>query len=496
MRRLNNMPNSDSLWEGLGGNFSTFTQVICEFIDNSFSNFMSNNDLEGRIITITITEESKNAYNVEIMDSGTGIQNLDSAFTIGDKTNKESTLNEHGFGMKHALAAANKNNRDWIVSTCTLEEANNNSYSVIKAPYVINELPVINESGSFSRTYKTGTKIEFKTSPHWLRTIAKGLPGAGGYSRLDSLMQILSEDLGYIYSKFIEKGIGLIEVKYKMIGEPLETIQVSKVIPSTVDVFGPGINVTQIDLGNGFVTMEYEFLKVEESNYKKHYKANMSTSGAEIRINGRVLNNNIFKDIWNIEKHNSYNYMLIMINLISDDPTRLPSTITSKSGIRQDDEKLEVLYSWIREKVNKPIKDSRLSDHEVDLFSTLKDKREKLFSTLGDKTAVISNEVNAFTTIDEKIRIDMYESTSINGLVIYEGKKDKTSPQDVYQLMMYWDGLVYDGIKVDKGILISSEHPNSVKELIKLKNETYDQNHNKYKFELRTWKEYDVEYPK
>jgi len=81
-------------------------------------------------------------------------------------------------------------------------------------------------------------------------------------------------------------------------------------------------------------------------------------------------------------------------------------------------------------------------------------------------------------------------------VILYEAKKDKTGVQDVYQLEMYWDGFVLDGIEPTKGILIASHHPDSVKELVSYLNQKHDFNGKKYNFELKTWKEEGVDYPK
>ncbi len=229
---------------------------------------------------------------------------------------------------------------------------------------------------------------------------------------------------------------------------------------------------------------------MRDSEHKKYYKRNMSTSGVEIRLNGRVIATNIFKEIWGIEKHNSYNYLLIKINLISDEINSLPTTRTSKNGIRKGDKKLEDLFGWIRSYIPEPPKSTKDIDHEVDLFEKLKDL--KMRQLPDPKT--ITTEQNVFKEIKERIRIDLYQKTN-DGLVIYEGKKEFTSVQDLYQLKMYWDGCIIDGLKPDIGILIASTHPNSVQDLIKYINQMKDSSGNNYNMKLKTWKDEGIDYP-
>lgn len=225
-------------------------------------------------------------------------------------------------------------------------------------------------------------------------------------------------------------------------------------------------------------------------NIKKHYTKTMSTSGVEIRINGRLLADNLFKEIWGIEKHNSYNYLLVQIDIKSEHSNRLPKTTTSKTGLRQDDEKLSVLYEWIRKKLPTPKQDSKLSDHEIDLFKQLENTKKPHIA----KTDIITLEQRAYTNLNEKIRIDFYLNQN-NEISIYEGKKDKTTPKDIYQLMMYWDGLVFDGINPDVGILIAAEHPKSVEAIVDLVNSRLDDNERNYNFIMKTWNQEGIPYP-
>ena len=91
----------------------------------------------------------------------------------------------------------------------------------------------------------------------------------------------------------------------------------------------------------------------------------------------------------------------------------------------------------------------------------------------------------------DKVRIDLYEKTSY-GVTIYEGKKETTTSKDVYQLRMYWDGLVFDGIIPNKGILVAERNPESVKSLIKIVNTMRDANDKNYNFEAKTWAELGI----
>lgn len=494
---INNRPNADELWAGIGGHFDSLGQIVDEFIDNCISNFAGNNTMTRNII-ISLVEFSVNGdVKVAIEDSGTGIKKLNEAFTLGSCAAAESPLNEHGFGLKHALASANPENDSWVIYTRTQEDVDADQFKKIEAPYKIE-----NYTAKLCKNEKwpgklngTGTIIQFTCKREMYKTIARGIQG--GMSNFRNIANVLCEDIGYIYAGVIEENKASITLDIVDAQGDRISRAVGAVKPDWEDFIRPGSGSEDVDLGEGKVTIEYQFGKINEKQQRvefdntttrKYYKRNMSSSGVEIRINGRVLCNNLFKEIWGIEKHNSYNYLLVVVNLKSTDREVLPKTRTSKNGLREGDERLENLYKWIRSNMNMPEKDVSLADHETDLFEEL---CARMNQYNPDPNKVIKTEQYAFTSTGnpkDKVRIDLYCKTSY-GVTIYEGKKELTTSKDVYQLRMYWDGLVYDGIKPDKGILIASEHTDSVKSLVSIVNTMHDANGNNYNFTLKTWKD-------
>lgn len=310
----------------------------------------------------------------------------------------------------------------------------------------------------------------------------------------------MCEDIGFIYSGVIEENRASITLDIVDSNGDHKNRTVGAVKSDWEEYIKPSSGNQDVDLGNGKVTIEYQFGKVnkkqerkefDNTTARKYYQKSMSTSDVEIRINGRVLCYNLFKEIWGIEKHNSYNYLLITINLKSTDRNALPKTRTSKNGLREGDEKLEKLYEWIRSNMSEPQKDVTLSDHEIDLFEELC-KRMNQYDP--DPGKIVETEKDVFVgtgNIKDRVRLDLYYKNSY-GITIYEGKKDATTSKDVYQLRMYWDGLVYDGVMPNKGILLATAHPDSVKELISIVNNMCDAKGNNYNFEAKTWKDVGI----
>ena len=495
--QIHSAPNADEIWSGIGGHFDSLGQIINEFIDNSISNFDGNVSDNDKNICISLIELSNGRYRVQIEDTGTGIKDLDAAFTLGCRSASESPLNEHGFGLKHALATANPNNDAWSVCTRTQEDLENHRFIRIASPYRFDnfeaEVCDLSERQWEGKYNSTGTIICFECSSELFQTLAKGV--RGGVTDFLRIASLLYEDLGFVYANIIKNARAHIYLKTVPLRGNAEKRAVGALEPTWVHSRSGEDNV---DLGNGTVRIEYQYGLIspkydgdydfDNSKSKKYYKASMATSGVEIRINGRMICYNLFKEIWKKEKHNGYNAFLMIVNLNSSESSVLPKTRTSKNGLREGNPQLESLYTWIKKICLNPPASGRMASTELDLFKML---RDNLRQYNHDPSAQFETEQFAFSTTGneaDKARIDLYEYS--NGeILIYEGKKDKTTIQDVYQLRMYWDGLVYDGLAPHKGILVATEHPQSVKDMIKVVNDMKDMMNNCYKFECTTWDE-------
>ena len=493
---IKNNPTADELWAGIGGHFDSLGQILNEFFDNSISNFEGNNTMYRQIV-LKMTELSADGdIEIQIIDTGTGIKDLDKAFTLGSKRAAESPLNEHGFGLKHALASANPDNNAWMISTRNEEDASKNVFKRINAPYKIGAFEAdIIDNETWQGPFSTGTIVQFKCAREMYTTIARGIPG--GMKNFMPVANVLHEDIGFTYSGILKENKATISMVLVDCNGNTNNYQIGAVEPNWEKYIKPSSGTEKVNLGGGEVEIEYEFGQISDkparkdfdnNTTRKYYKKSMSSSGVEIRINGRVLCSNLFKEIWGVEKHNSYNSLLVTINLKSTNVDALPKTRTSKNGLREGDIRLEKLYSWIRSNMKDPIKDVSLATHETDLFEEVK---KQMLQYNPDPNKVIETEMYVFTNTGnqkDKVRINLY-TKSIDGITIYEGKRENTTSKDIYQLRMYWDGLVFDGITPNKGFLVAESHPASVISLIAIVNSMKDANGNNYNFGIKTWKD-------
>ncbi len=134
---IHNNPTGYGLFAGIGDNFNSAAQAICELADDAISNLRANSDDPDLSMTIVVSFENLgDAVEIGVVDGGTGITNLDSALTIACRDGAQTPLNEHGFGLKHALASCDSSpSQQWSIRTRTKTDAAANQYREVTAPY-------------------------------------------------------------------------------------------------------------------------------------------------------------------------------------------------------------------------------------------------------------------------------------------------------------------------------------------------------------------------
>ena len=123
-----------------------FAKYLESYFGEKGKNLATTEDMDKLVTQMkALTEASetiKKDLTIKIEDTGTGMTDIPKMFKVGDQTNKHSILNEHGFGLKHALAAANPQNDNWSVSTRTKSDFSKREFSLIHSPYRFENLEV------------------------------------------------------------------------------------------------------------------------------------------------------------------------------------------------------------------------------------------------------------------------------------------------------------------------------------------------------------------
>ena len=242
------------------------------------------------------------------------------------------------------------------------------------------------------------------------------------------------------------------------------------------------------DLGGGIVMLSATYGTINASKENAvYYKRNMATSGVELRLNGRVIERGLFDRIWGEAIHPSQNGFLARIDLRAEDSAALPATKSAKNGFREDDPKLEQLFTWIRTNIPKPEKN--VVSMEKRLVHALAEKKGAEENVLR-----VCEEEPTYQSIGLHAHMDLYVSYGDKS-VVYEAKVKSTRALDLYQLRMYWDGCALDGRPLTEAYLIAKAHPKEVVSLLEQLNSQCDPTGKRYNFKLTTWAEEGIALP-
>lgn len=488
------------VWKGLGGH-QNFPQCIFELTDNGISSF-DGNGTALEIITVQQLPDSSN-IKVSIEDNGSGFKNINAAMSLGKTAKSGNLLNMYGMGIKQALASVNPTNDHWSICTRTKDDLENGSFRRIKAPYKSESFygEIVDDEAWPGIGTGTGTIVTFVCDSSFFKTLTQPLTKVKDDFR--TISDILFEEIGHTYSKLIEDGIVRFIYKVKPYNKAEETYVIDPLKPMwNINSLRNGCEV--VDLGQGPFELKFKvgtIIKLpdrkifDNSTSRIYYKEKVTSSGCEIRLNGRTICSNIFHDIWPQQRHNKYNKFLMIVDVVADDIDKLPPPQTTKINFIKGDSRLEKLYEWIRTIQMNPIGEKSREPIEIRLFKELAKQKEDDSKTKGN-TCIINLGQPVFQSLGNGgngVYADMYERDK-SGVVIYEGKRCKSQPIAAYQLRMYWDGLVKDGIKtIKKGILIAASHSQNVINIIDYLNQLKDSNGNQYNFELKCWSDYGID---
>ena len=306
---IQNNPTGYGLFAGIGDNFNSMGQVICELADDAISNLRANCSDPDLSMTVVLSFENLgDAVRIGVVDGGTGISDLNSALTIACRDGAQTPLNEHGFGLKHALASCDSGlTQEWDIRTRTKKDAQKNRYREVTAPYSMgtseNDKPmkVRFYSGTGGLPHRTGTAISVRCPMVKFRTVKPDRKAAS--SDFHSLVRYVIEELRYVYAGVLaDTGITMEVVE---ISDGVEKHHVlTPLLPAWEDGTVTDYGEVPCDLGGGPLTIRCKYGNILPTKANAvYYKCNMSSSGVELRINGRAIEHGLFDRVWGEAVH-------------------------------------------------------------------------------------------------------------------------------------------------------------------------------------------------
>jgi hypothetical protein len=436
---------SNRLFEELGNNTYDFRDLLSELIDNSIAARYSDRLLH--VVIKIIVDKDNNPRKFIIRDDAKGIPDDELGIAISPAAKKtENSLNEHGLGMKQAVASLGK-----LESLVTKTDSDEHAKKITEFKW--GEIDVFNVEDHLFQS--SGTQITVVD----LKNIVT--------SNASSLTRTYKPYLGARYRKFLKANHKKLDLRIVLQTEGDEDPFYEEIIEEVKPTYfhpqtrenRPVIQSYNIDgdswkarLTFGYApTMEGEFeeLGLEKPNKWHPYRISRSTQGLDIFLHDRVI---LFHQLHEIGlvagEHSDYNDIRGEIELINGFST----AITKNELIRDKNfnECIKEIDAILNGRKSGPSKEKKDYLKRKTYPENLPEKllRDRLHTYLE------TNPLNKKESVESEYVIE-----GIEGFIdlladdeSWEIKTSKAGALDVYQLFMYMDVG-----KLDKGFLVASD---------------------------------------
>ncbi|MGB4774725.1 MAG: hypothetical protein WBP45_06120, partial [Daejeonella sp.] len=197
----------------------------------------------------------------------------------------------------------------------------------------------------------------------------------------------------------------------------------------------------------------------EDSHLKSYYTRTLSTQGIDIRIGKRVIATKVLEHIWGVKPHNDYNDFAGELIIPETVPRGKLKTVTTKTDFKNDDSDWQNIFNQLHEKFPLVRNAKRTTEEEFKKELVLQLKR---FAKEDD---IITREKCVWPP---GVKIDVYwQKAATKEIIIYEVKTDSATALNVYQLKMYWEGLIENGEIPQEGQLVCLDYNSTIEEMIK-----------------------------
>lgn len=481
-------------FEGLRRQGMLFHQAVCEIVDDALA---AAPEEQAHVAIALAADADKNYMNLAIADWGCGmdLDELANALQLGSLPTGSNRLNEHGFGLNNALACLSDENGTWSIFT----RKDKGNYLKVSGPFntrmTVETVATLNLPDSMNLCWDSpSTVVCIRVPMDVVRTVQRQ-----GRRRLMDLALIrtwLTEHLGVTYRGYLEQNPDTMD-PYAKIAVTIGN-NVRFVAPIEVPVMRAYEEILEVELGGESVKITYRYgalnkakceTLVQGTRARYYYQNNQPTQGIDIRLGKRVIATAMLSEIWlkengsAIQRHNHYNDFVGEL-CIPELPRGVLATLNNKTGIDRTDPGWEAVFEALQQ-YQPPKNVASYEEAELQRMWV-----ERLRAADDDND--VSTEISVWPT---GTRIDVVASNPMGKYDIYELKVRKAEPQDLYQLRMYWDGLVLSGVQPTRGTLLAASYTDKIQKMLQMMNELPAPNFpdgypsGKYCFTLATLKE-------
>ena len=426
---------TNKAFDGLARQGMTFPQGNCEVVDNALAAALPGD--KARICIALAPDNDQNYLNLAVADWGRGMD-LDACLSGGTG--------------------------DWCIYT----HSQPGNYYKVSGPFdltmIVEQMDTLDLAPGLNLHWADPSTVVCVRVP---MTIARTMQRQGNRRPTDlaTMRTWLIEHLGVAYRGFLSLDSETLEPSAKIV----VTVGDSAVLvpPIHVPMMMTHTEHFQVELGGQIVTLTYVYGLLDRS-MRDHlvqggkarycYQGSQPTQGIDIRLGKRVIATAQLGEIWRKEdgsalsRHNAYNDFVGEL-LIPDLPRGVLSTLTNKTGIDHTDADWAKVFEALA--AFPPIKNAQSAPVKNAQSAGEKELRLRWMQMLKATNPEddVTGEVTVWPT---GTRIDVTDRTKSGKCDIYELKAGKGEPQDLYQLRMYWDGLVLSGVQPTRGVLLAA----------------------------------------
>lgn len=284
---------TEGVFRGLAKQNLLFHQCISELCDNAIAATQKQKKFRVDVI-LKISPENGEYVDIYIADNccGMNLEKLKIALQLGEVPSSDCRLNEHGFGLKNALATLSGGNGPW-----TLWSKSNDSNTIFSISGPFNTTMSIVEVKTFPQDSflpsDLSTLIKVRVKLSFIQTVQ----GRGAPSKdLIKLREWLLEHLGVLYRGFLEQD----KVTFEDSGAIYVSIEndTQRVAPVFVPIGNMTTSYVDVEVSGKAYKLEYRYgtldsVKVETlvrgQRAKYYYQGNIPTQGIDIRLGKRVI---------------------------------------------------------------------------------------------------------------------------------------------------------------------------------------------------------------
>ena len=482
---VNTTPADEMLYLGFSRQDLKFHQALGELIDNAIS---ASSDPKRFDIEVHLEKIGEN-IDVLVADNGCGISFDDlqqQIMRIGGKGSRSGPLNEHGFGLKNSLCVLTQNKLPFHILTRDQQTARQDLYLKVSGPFSLSMLIVRGTESEWAHdlircTEETGTRVSAKTSMHYFRSLFRGR------ASFETLILRLLEHLGVMYRGYLQGTRSEILLRWRDISEGIVPWTDWTVQPIPIPFERASEEWLEVDYEGKTHRVFYKWGtldpgQVEDSSQGRpyplrvYYQSNTQTQGVDVQVRGRVILPHQITYLWyDRAPHPETNHFVG--ELIMDDP--IFSTVNNKVELDPNNPVWERVWERLQDNKYRPaftVKGVSLTEAEI---------RRSLLEKLKNVVPESRTQGNVPTWPAVGVEIDLVHTMPNKDEHVYELKTGTAQPIHVYQLIMYWDARVEDGVRPKLGRLIAKEGNPHVDRLIEYWNQRKDKGSERYHIEFK-----------